>query len=589
VTGKSAEVEGDLADAELSFELIEHGAAQIAGKAINSEEKDRSDKYADADENFAEALSLENADLANDLAGEEETRQNAYAAGDAGWLLDEAAANIASTLIAASTTSSFLTGLMAADVVYVTAAAPLITTATQAFNGLVDGAYVAAFPGDTDQAAVSGAWTGYYNTMATAAENAITAAMSAYQGYISGMAGNIQTNMNNVAGESTQLATDEGAALIAYVGPVAAAATLATSQQAAAVVAWVDSAATYVKNAVKNEATAWLQMADDGVDAAKTLLDDYSNFANGFVHSYLGAAVSHATNVINEDRQAAKDVDSELTILAQGVAAEQHDLTLDDLSESKSAALQLSAADDAVINAWAVLESAWSILSAWFTHTETAAAPLSDFASSYPGGSGPMSGLNHNLDLVGGDDEVVMQAALAATSNSQYSQSSFWIQALHGELGRHLTRDELVLLRSANGNTSLLMAVSELLIAIGQYQDPPIAYDGEFDGYCHRWVQGGILETVQTIQSQYRNDITFLDYISPSYWGAVPIWDDHALIKVKLSNGITIYIDRAYNGGSDHIAFSLKDTLRPGAPSRQELFLPIFWQGLGAGTLLPSL
>jgi hypothetical protein len=247
VTGKSAEVEGDLADAELSFELIEHGAAQIAGKAINSEEKDRSDKYADADENFAEALSLENADLANDLAGEEETRQNAYAAGDAGWLLDEAAANIASTLIAASTTSSFLTGLMAADVVYVTAAAPLITTATQAFNGLVDGAYVAAFPGDTDQAAVSGAWTGYYNTMATAAENAITAAMSAYQGYISGMAGNIQTNMNNVAGESTQLATDEGAALIAYVGPVAAAATLATSQQAAAVVAWVDSAATHVK------------------------------------------------------------------------------------------------------------------------------------------------------------------------------------------------------------------------------------------------------------------------------------------------------------------------------------------------------
>lgn len=260
--------------------------------------------------------------------------------------------------------------------------------------------------------------------MATAAENAITAEASAYQGYIGGMASDIQTTMNNVAGESTQLATDYGNALTGYVNVVAAAATLETSQLAAAGVVWVDSVATDVKNAIQSATSAWLQMADDGVDAAKVLADDYSNLWNGFVHNYLGAAVPHETAVINEDRQAAKDADTELTTLASGVAAEQHDLTLDDLSEWKSAALALSPLDDAVINAWAALESAWSIVSAWVYHADTAAAPLSDFEYSYPSGAGPMSELNHNLDLVGGSDEVVMQAALAAAAGGANGPST---------------------------------------------------------------------------------------------------------------------------------------------------------------------
>jgi hypothetical protein len=391
VTEKSAEVSGDIADAELTFELAEHGAAQTAGKAINAAEKDRGDDYADADETRVEALSVEEADLANDLAGEEETRQNAYASGDAAWMSDEAAANIASTTIAAAATSTFLTDLVAADVGYITAAAPLMTTATQAFNNSVDAAYVAAFPGDPDQAAVSGAWTQYFNAMATAAENAITAEASAFQGYIGSMAGDTETTMNNIAGESTQLATDYGNALTGYVSAAAAASTLATSQTAAAGVAWVDSVATNVKNAIQSATGAWKQMADDDVDAAKALFDDFSNQWNAYVHSYLGAATSHATDVINEDRQAAKDADSELTILAQGVAAEQHDLNLDDLSEWQSAALQLSAADDPVINAWAVLESAWSILSAWIFHATTTGSPISSFASQAPASSGQMS------------------------------------------------------------------------------------------------------------------------------------------------------------------------------------------------------
>jgi hypothetical protein len=369
-----------VAKCELSEPRAEHGAAQIAGKAINLAGKNREDDCADADEIRAEALSVEEEDLANDLAAEEETRQNAYAAGDAGWLSDEAAASIASTTIAAAATSTFLTDLVAADVGYVTAAAPLLTSATQAFNNAVDAAYVGAFPGDADQAAVSGAWTAYYNAMATAAQNAMTAEASAYQGYIGSMAGDIQATMNDVASESTQLATDYGNALTGYVSTVAAAATLQTSQTAAAGVVWVDTVATDVKNAVQNAASAWLQMADDGVDAAKALVDDYSNYWNSFAHSYLGAAAAHGTNVINEDRLAAKDIDSQLTVLASGIAAEQHDLNLDGLTEWKTAALALSPLDDALVNAWAALESAWSILTAWFTHADTAASAVSDFA-----------------------------------------------------------------------------------------------------------------------------------------------------------------------------------------------------------------
>jgi hypothetical protein len=410
-----------VAKCELSEPRAEHGAAQIAGKAINLAGKNREDDCADADEIRAEALSVEEEDLANDLAAEEETRQNAYAAGDAGWLSDEAAASIASTTIAAAATSTFLTDLVAADVGYVTAAAPLLTSATQAFNNAVDAAYVGAFPGDADQAAVSGAWTAYYNAMATAAQNAMTAEASAYQGYIGSMAGDIQATMNDVASESTQLATDYGNALTGYVSTVAAAATLQTSQTAAAGVVWVDTVATDVKNAVQNAASAWLQMADDGVDAAKALVDDYSNYWNSFAHSYLGAAVAHGTNVINEDRLAAKDIDSQLTALASGVAAEQHDLTLDGLLEGKAASLALSPLDDAVINAWAALESAWSVLTAWFTHADTAAAPVSNFAYAYPGGAGPMSGINHAFDLASNDDEVVMAAVVASSQGSSWN------------------------------------------------------------------------------------------------------------------------------------------------------------------------
>lgn len=598
VNEKSADIEGDIVNAETNFELAEHAAAQIAGKAVNLAEKDRAHDYADADETRAEALALEDEDLANDLAVEEEIRQNAYAAGEATWLLDEAAAHIASTSIAAAATSSFLTGLAGADFLYLTTAAPLITTATQAFNNLVDADYVAAFPGDADQAAVSGAWTSFFNAMAIAAQTAITTEASAYQAYINGMAADIQTAMNNMAGEATVLAGSYGAALVNLVSTVGSAATLHTSQAAAAGVVWVDTVATDVKNSEKSAANAWLVMADAGVDALKTLADDFSNHWNSFAHSYLGAAAAHGTNLINEDRLAATNASGELTTLAQGVAAEQHDRNLDALNEWLSAALALSPLDDALVNAWAVMESAWSIFYASDTHATTAAAPLSDFGSSYPSGASPMSGINHTFDLAANDDEVAMQAAVAAGANNStayvvnavsggYVTSVFvrvplTIQQTYAEnphsmfrtlIGEGfdigpfhpITGDVAILVTLANGDPSaeigLINALNQFY-GLGSLVAPPVPILGSswapektqdiFGDYCHKWAEA--------CEIAFKNQSHFLSS-SAIYFDVYEIeWPrangpKHSIVLVgNAITGSVVGIDSGGLGGyTDHV------------------------------------
>jgi len=67
----------------------EHAAAETVGKAVNPAEKDREHEhhYADASEARAEELAVENEDLTNNLAGEEETRQSAQVVGDAARLI----------------------------------------------------------------------------------------------------------------------------------------------------------------------------------------------------------------------------------------------------------------------------------------------------------------------------------------------------------------------------------------------------------------------------------------------------------------------------------------------------------------------
>ena len=389
--GKWNQLAADIADDEQAFELAAHAAAEVAANRMSLAEKTREDRYADASEIRAEATSLEDEDLANDLATEEETRQNAYATADAGWLAEEAAAEIASTAIAALGTKNLINDLVTAEVAYITAANPLLTTATQAFNNLIDVAYVAAYGGDVDQTAVSGAWTMYFNTLATEAQTATTTATTAYQIYMNALATDIETMFNDIASEATARATDIGLALTNYISTVTAAATLETSQSAAAGVAWVDTVATDEKNAVKNMATAWQQQADDDAASATVQADDYSTHWNTFTHSYLTALTPHQTNLINEDRVAQQSANTELTTLAQGAANEHFNLINDDLTEQKTAALALSPLDDLITNAWAVLESASSITYAWMTHAYTQAAPLSDFESTWPGGAVPMS------------------------------------------------------------------------------------------------------------------------------------------------------------------------------------------------------
>ena len=115
-----------------------------------------------------------------------------------------------------------------------------------------------------------------------------------------------------------------------------------------------------------------------------------------------------------------------LTTLAQGVQAEQYDLTNDELTEAKNTALLFSPLDDAVINAWAGREAAQATVDAWNHYSSTQAAPVADFAYSYPGGAAPMSGINHAFDLASNDDEVAMAAAVAATGYPHW----FWVDYL---------------------------------------------------------------------------------------------------------------------------------------------------------------
>jgi hypothetical protein len=434
--GTRNQLAADIADDEQTFERAAHAAAEVAANRMSLAGKTREDRYADAGEIRAEARSLEDEDLANDLATEQETRQNAYATADAGWLAAEAAAEIASTTISALGTKNLINNLVAAEVAYITAANPLLTTATQTFHNLIDVAYVAAYGGDVDQTAVSGAWTMYHNTLATEAQTATTTATTAYQIYMNGLATDIETMFNDIASEATARATDIGIAVTNYVSTVAAAATLETSQSATAGVAWVDTVATDEKNAVKNMATAWQQQANDDAAATTVQADDYSASWNTFTHSSLTALTPHQTNLINEDRVAQQSANTELTTLAQGAANEQFNLIDDDLTEQKTAALALSPLDDLVTNAWSVLESASSITYAWMTHASTASAPPSNFQNSWPGGYSPMSTINHTFDLAANNDEVVMAAAVAATSQSTWdwwSPSTWtWSEFMYG-------------------------------------------------------------------------------------------------------------------------------------------------------------
>lgn len=96
-----------------------------------------------------------------------------------------------------------MTGLASAEFLYLSTAAALITTAIQAFDKLVVADYVAAFPDVGDQAAVSGAWTRVFNAMAADAQTAFTTEASAYQVYLNGMAADIRTTMNNMAGDAS--------------------------------------------------------------------------------------------------------------------------------------------------------------------------------------------------------------------------------------------------------------------------------------------------------------------------------------------------------------------------------------------------
>ena len=115
------------------------------------------------------------------------------------------------------------------------------------------------------------------------------------------------------------------------------------------------------------------------------------------------------------------------------------------------------------------------------------------------------------------------------------------------------TADESALLALGQGNPALTSALTEIILALRNYQGPGISFQLFGEGYCHRWVQGGILDRINAIADNYQTEITGVRYITPAYSGPIYIYRDHALIRVWLSTGDVFYIDRAMVGGSDHI------------------------------------
>ena len=281
---------------------------------------------------------------------------------------------------------------MSAYTGYVGTLAGLITPAQQTLNAALHSEYVTATGGDPDQAAVSQAWTDYYNTMATADVAFAVGEAGAAAGFASAAATADEDLANDEATEAATLTNANAAAYTTWTSTVAAAATSATNDLADAGLLLAQSMNGAVSIFLNSATSAGKALADASVAEGASLADTINNAITAFTHSYIGAAVSNSQDVLNEGRTATKNADSALTALSTGITTEQHDLNIDSLDEGKVSALAFSVVDDAVTIAHAVLDAAFGVLSACQSLAEYMAMPFSSFTTVTPvGGSSPMT------------------------------------------------------------------------------------------------------------------------------------------------------------------------------------------------------
>lgn len=179
VSDKQIDRDKTIVSAAATFEKAEHSAAESLALSGNTANRDHSKSVASAADQKWFSMAEEDADLARDLAAEEETRQIAYASADATWINAEAAAGVAATAVAATANYNYQTGAIGAGVTYVSATAPLVTQAQQQFNAGFHQAYVTATGNDPGQSAVSSAWQQYADNMATNYQSLLTQAVTA--------------------------------------------------------------------------------------------------------------------------------------------------------------------------------------------------------------------------------------------------------------------------------------------------------------------------------------------------------------------------------------------------------------------------
>jgi hypothetical protein len=368
VSDKQIDKDKTIVSAVATFEKAEHSAAETLALSGHVANRDHAKAVASAADQKWFSMAEEDADLAKDLAAEEETRQIAYASADAAWINAEAAAGVAATAVAATANYNYQTGAIGAGVTYVSATAPLVTQAQQQFNAAFHQAYVTATGNDPGQSAVSSAWQQYADSMAANYQSLLTQAMTAWQAADNAEAQAAQALQNNIAGESIPRASSLAGAWTTYVGAVAPAATTLANNLADTGKALVQTLSSHAKNADHQDADNHKALADADAAASKQWEDDETDAFASFLQAERDAAKPHNQALTNEARDADQQANGEVTVLVQGGVDEKADLAKDQNDEVKTALLQAAPLEDAVAIAEASKDSKAAILSAAFEH-----------------------------------------------------------------------------------------------------------------------------------------------------------------------------------------------------------------------------
>jgi hypothetical protein len=95
------------------------------------------------------------------------------------------------------------------------------------------------------------------------------------------------------------------------------------------------------------------------------------------------------------------------------------------------------------------------------------------------------------------------------------------------------------------------------LLRLAYHHDPGIRW---FGNNCHHWA-GTLHSKILNERSEGRATAGRITHWIPKYLGWFPLWWDHSVLVVELSNGKYFFIDNGSVGGRDRIFFDVPDIL----------------------------